>query len=174
MDVDESTSVESLIAKIKSDVESIASISQAEYDSFNQIWSLPQNAFFGRYDYVKVSYDYVSFEVRRMLQEVMSASIPEADLSALVLEIIRCTDGQVLKVFDSNQWAHSTDNMLTNSLGVLAATCGSKNVELFSYYSKVMAAAKVDILTILPETRKEHKKILGKWLALHFVREFNN
>jgi hypothetical protein len=174
MDADESSSVESLIAKVKADVESVAAISQQEYDSFNQVWSIPQNAFFGRYDYVKVSYDYVSFEVRRMVSEVLGASIPESDLSALILEIIRCTDGQVLKVFDSNQWAHSTDNMLTNSLGVLAATCGDKNVELFTYYSKIQASAKIDITTISPETRKLHKQVLGKWLALHFVREFNN
>ena len=174
MDADESSSVESLIAKIQADVESTANISQEEYASFNKVWSVPQNAFFGKYDYVKVSYDFVSFEVRRMIGEVMGAKIPESDLSLLILEIIRCNDGQVMKIFDSNQWAHSTDNMLTNSFGVLAATCGKHNVELFAYYSKIQASSKIRITTITPETRKNHKYILGKWLALHFVREFNN
>ena len=172
--VDESSSVETLLGRVHKHVERIASISDEEYADFNKYWSVPSNGWYGRYDFVKVKYDYVSFEVRRMVTEILGAKIPEEDLGRLILEIIKCQDGQVFKVFDSNQWAYSTDNMLINSFGVISATCSTDYVQLFSYFSSTQAASKTDLANITETMRKRHKNILGRWLALHFVREFMN
>jgi hypothetical protein len=157
---------------IKADVEHIAQISQADYDSFNQRWSLPQNAFFGQYDYVKVDYHHAAFEVKRMVKDILETTLPEQDLNNLVSEIIYCEHQQVFKIFDSNMWSQQSDNMLRNTLGLLAATCKDSHIELFAYFSKVQAQAKCGVQT--QEAQKaEDRAVLSKWLALHFIAEFN-
>lgn len=157
---------------IKADIEQIAKISQAEYDSFNQRWRLPQNAFFGRYDYVKVDYHHAAYEVQRMVKNILEANLPEEDMNNLVAEILYCEHQQVLKIFDSNMWAQQADNMLRNSLGLLAATCKDTHIELFGYFSKVQAQSKPGVMS--DEAQKAaDRAILSKWLALHFIAEFN-
>lgn len=175
-EVNESSSIQSLIGQVAPLIKSRAAISEEEYAFFNSLYSVPANAFFGRYDFVKVSYDYVSFEVRRMLDEVLEVSIPESDISNLIIEIIRCEKKQVLKFFDTNQWVHSTDNMMTNAFGAIAATCSDRSVELFAYHSKIQASSRTSIADghISEDDKVKAKLILHKWLALHFAEEFTN
>lgn len=171
-EVEEASSVSSLIHMIKADVEQIAKISQAEYDSFNQRWKLPANAFFGKYDYVKVDYHHAANAVERMVKDILEADLPEADLNNLVAEIIYCQHQQVLKIFDSNMWAQQADNMLRNTLGIMAATCKQDHIEIFGYFSKVQAQNKPGVQADDAQKAAD-RGILSKWLALHFIAEFN-
>lgn len=157
---------------IKADADKLAKISQEEYDSFNTRWTLPQNAFFGRYDYVKVDYHHAVYEVKRMVKDILEADLPENDLNELVAEIIYCEHQQVMKIFDSNIWAQQADNMLRSTLGILAATCKGSYIEIFGYYSKVQAQSKPGVINDEAQKIKD-RAILSKWLALHFIAEFN-
>jgi phospholipase C len=157
---------------IKADIEQIANISDEEYKSFNERWVLPYNAFFGQYDYIKVDYHHAAYEVERLVKDILETSLPEKDMNNLIAEIIYCEHHQVFKIFDSNVWAQQADNMLRNSLGVLAATCKEHHIELFAYFSKVQAQNKPGVQC--DEAQKiADRGILSKWLALHFIAEFN-
>jgi len=174
MDIDEATSVQTLLHELSEQVEAVGQITDSELADFNQIWSVRENAFAGNYDYISVSYDFVGSEIKRILKDVLRISLPEADTSALIYEFMRCSNGQVLKIFEGSLWNKNLpDNILAEGLGVMAATCGHRGIQLFAYQSRIRAEAKVDILTISPETRKAHKELLAKWLSLHLVREFN-
>ena len=171
-EVEEASSVSTLIHLIKVDVEAIAQISDEEYESFNKRWVLPSNAFFGSYDYVSVDYHHAAFAIKRMVSEVLQVTLPEADLNELVAEVIYCQHQQVLKVFDSNMWNQQADNMLRNTFGLFAATCKKSSIEIFAYFSKVQVQNKAGIITPRAQ-RDSDRAILSKWLGLHFVKEFN-
>jgi hypothetical protein len=107
-----------------------------------------------------------------MVKDILEATLPEEDMNSLVAEIIYCEHQQVLKIFDSNMWAQQADNMLRNSLGLLAATCKDDHIELFAYFSKVQAQNRPGVQSDDAQKTAD-RAVLSKWLALHFIAEFN-
>jgi hypothetical protein len=158
---------------IKKDVEKTARISQSEYFKFNTRWTLPDNHFDRKFDYIKVDYHFVTAEVQRMVRDVLEVTLPREDMDSLTAEILYCQEKKVLKFFGTNLWTQpAEENQVSTTFGMIAATCKQHNVELLTYKSTVHAVA-LPNKTIQEEQKKEDRTLLNKWLALHFIAEFN-